>query len=320
MGSLALVASLTGGCAISRKTAVAPAKAVVPLLTATKADLVAKFDRQADAVTSINAGLTMQLTAGAAYTGVIEQYDKVNGFILAQKPSSIRVIGQVPVVGTNIFDMVSDGETFHIFIPSKNQFLVGSTRLEHPSAKPQENIRPQHLIDAIFWQAIPNDTPVLFEEATAADEVAPHYYILTIVQRPGGDVTRNAAAESGNSTAAAPDWEITRKIWFDRSNLNVSQIQTYDPDGKMNSDIHYGAWNTTDPVPYPRQISVHRITEDYQLQIEITKVTMNEPVEASRFVLAQPPNSTLVRVGEESKEPQPLEPKSLESKPAEPKS
>src|SRR5579859_6285024 len=287
MCSLALVAALTGGCAISRKTAVAPAKAVAPLLAATKAELVAKFDRQADAVTSINAGLTMQLTAGAAYTGVIEQYDKVNGFILAQKPSSIRVIGQVPVVGTNIFDMVSDGETFHIFIPSKNQFLMGSARLEHPSAKPQENIRPQHLLDAIFWQPISKEVPVLFEEAR---QQTARYYVLTVAQRA-------SSAQAENANAASPDWEIARKIWFDRANMNVSEIQTYDPDGKMNSDIHYSAWSTTDPVPYPRQISVHRLIEDYQLQIEITKVTMNEPVEASRFVLAQPPGSTLVRVG-----------------------
>ena len=302
MGSLALVAALTGGCAISRRTVVAPAKAVAPFLAATKADLVAKFDRQADAVTSINAGVTMQLTAGAAYTGVIEQYDKVSGFILAQKPSSIRVIGQAPVVGTNIFDMVSDGETFHIFIPSKNQFLVGSARLEHPSAKPQENIRPQHLIDAIFWQPISKDVPVLFEET---NQQTAHFYVLTVAQPHSG-------AEIGNATAASPDWEIARKIWFDRTNLNVAEIQTYDPDGKMNSDIHYSAWNIGDPIPYPREISVHRITEDYQLQIEITKVAMNEPVEASRFVLAQPPGSTMVRVGEES------EPKSLEIKPAGP--
>jgi hypothetical protein len=59
---------------------------------------------------------------------------------------------------------------------------------------------------------------------------------------------------------------------------------------------------------------VHRITEDYDLQIGVTKVTMNEPVEASRFVLAQPATAQLVRVGEDTNEPQPLQPK-----PAEPK-
>ena len=67
----------------------------------------------------------MTLTAGSAYTGVIKQYHEIKGFILAQKPSSIRVIGQAPVVGTNIFDMESDGEMFHIFIPSQNKFLSG---------------------------------------------------------------------------------------------------------------------------------------------------------------------------------------------------
>ena len=304
MGSLALMGALVGGCAISKKTAVAPTKETAPLLTATKADLVAKFDTQADAVTSINATVTMQLTAGAAYTGVIEQYDRVNGFILAQKPSSIRVIGQAPVVGTNIFDMVSDGDTFHIFIPSKNQFLVGSARLEHPSAKPQENIRPQHLLEAIFWQPISKDVPVLFEQA---DQPTAHYYVLTVTHGSGDAQTENAAG-------ASPDWEIARKIWFERATLNVSEIQAYDADGKINSDIHYSAWSATDPKPYPHEISVHRITEDYQLQIDVTKVTMNDPIEPSRFVLTQPPGSTLIRVGEEGAAPQPQEPKTTEPK------
>jgi outer membrane lipoprotein-sorting protein len=303
---------LTAGCAISRRTPVKPTGVLAPLQSATKQDLVAQFDKQADAVTSINASVTMQLTAGAAYTGVIEQYDRVTGFILAQKPSSIRVIGQAPVVGTNIFDMVSDGETFHIFIPSKNQFLVGCAKLERPSAKPQENIRPQHLIDAIFWQTIPKDEPVLFEEAIATTAAAPHFYVLTVAQ--GGTPAAGAA-----STTSAADWELARKIWFDRSDLHVSEIQIYDPNGKVSSDIHYSDWDTTDPIPYPRQISVHRISEDYELQIGITKVTMNEPVETSRFLLEQPASAQLVRVGEDANEPQapqqqPQAPKTQEPK------
>ena len=256
----------------------------------------------------------MQLTAGAAYTGVIEQYDKVNGFILAQKPSSIRVIGQAPVVGTNIFDMVSDGETFQIFIPSKNQFLVGSAHLEHPSAKPQWKISGRSIC---LTRYSGNRFPKKFRcSSKKRTQQTAHYYVLTVAQRAGAE----------NATPASPDWEIARKIWFDRSNLNVSEIQTYDPDGKMNSDIDYSAWSTTDPLPYPHEVSrVHRITEDYQLQIEITKVAMNEPVEASRCVLAQPPGSTLVRVGEDTTqmrplEPKPREPKSLDPRSAEPRS
>jgi hypothetical protein len=36
------------------------------------------------------------------------------------------------------------------------------------------------------------------------------------------------------------------------------------------------------------------------LQIVIKKLTVNEPVGADRFVLAQPPGAELVRVGEEA--------------------
>ena len=89
----------------------------------------------ANSITSLNASVTIQLTAGSSYQGVIQQYHEVNGFILAQKPSDIRVIGQVPIVGKNIFDMESDGKVFHIFIPSKNQFLVGPADLESPFVK-----------------------------------------------------------------------------------------------------------------------------------------------------------------------------------------
>ena len=59
------------------------------------------------------------------------------------------MIGQAPVVAKNIFDMVSDGEEFRIYIPSKNSFLVGPTTLVRPSKKPLENLRPQHIVEAI---------------------------------------------------------------------------------------------------------------------------------------------------------------------------
>src|SRR5487761_2369725 len=94
--AMALSMALLWGCAVTQKTAVKPSGAPVPRLTATKAELLAAFNRQAESVTSLNAAVKLLLTAGSAYTGVIEQYHEISGFILAQKPSSIRVIGQAP--------------------------------------------------------------------------------------------------------------------------------------------------------------------------------------------------------------------------------
>src|SRR6202142_1546623 len=176
------------GCAVRQTIAVKPAQAAVSLKTAAKSDLIGRYNRLADSITSINASVTIQLTSGSSYSGVIEQYHEINGFILAQKPSDIRVIGQVPFVGKNIFDMESDGKVFHIFIPSKNQFLEGPANLERPSSKPIENLRPQHLTDAIFWEPIPAGTPVLFEEQTTTHTPL-SFYVLTVVriQRGNGE-------------------------------------------------------------------------------------------------------------------------------------
>lgn len=285
--SIALIATFAAGCATSQKAAKKPASAPIALLTSNKANLVAQYNQQARNVKSINAAVTMTLIAGSAYNGVIKQYHQVNGFILARQPADIRVIGQVPVVGTNIFDMVSDGETFRIFIPSRNQFITGPARLERPSATPIENLRPQHLTGAIFWTPIPSNAPVLFEEAGDTSDVPARYYILTIV-------------ETANSSASeASEWQIARKIWFDRADLHVSRIQTYDPTGKMLSDIHYSEWDTFGTGRYPRQISVNRPANDYELQIHAVRLTLNEAITDDHFVLQQPPRTQLVRVGDE---------------------
>ena len=44
---------------------------------------------------------------------------------------------------------------------------------------------------------------------------------------------------------------------------------------------------------------------DYQIQIGITKLTVNEPITADRFELKQPEGTELVQVGEDTREPQP---------------
>jgi outer membrane lipoprotein-sorting protein len=290
--SLIVAAALAGGCAVSRKTVVKPSGPPVALQNASKQQLIESYDHQARSITSMDAAVTMVLTAGSAYTGVIEQYHEVSGFILAKKPADVRVIGQVPVVGTDIFDMVSDGETFHIFIPSKNKFIVGSAQLERPSAKPIENLRPQHLTGALFWNAISPDDPVLLEQATQGPS---SFYVLTVIHRVG----------PATETAAEANWEIARKIWFDRASLTVARIETYDSGGQLASDVGYSNWDTFGAERYARDISVNRPASDYDLQIHIVRMTVNVTIAPDRFVLKQPAGTELVRVGEPSSEAQP---------------
>jgi outer membrane lipoprotein-sorting protein len=282
------ITAFSSGCAMRQTTAAPAPQSPVSLKTASKPELIEQYNQLADSITSINASVTIQLTAGSTYSGVIEQYHEVNGFILAQKPSDIRVIGQVPIVGKNIFDMESNGKIFHIFIPSKNQFLEGPADLERPSSKPIENLRPQHLTDAIFWEPIPQEGLVLLEETT---ESPSSFYVLTV------------AREGSNGSPGKPkDWEIARKIWFDRTDLKVLRIDAFESGGKPTATVRYSNWDTFGDVRYPRQILLDRPQNDYQLHLTITKLTANDSIAPERFELSQPSGSDLVRVGEGAEE------------------
>jgi len=251
-------------------------------MEASEEQLLLAYNQQVRAVRSLQATVDLVPSTGSTYSGVIEEYHDVPGFILAQRPATVRVIGQAPVVAKNIFDMVSDGETFRIYIPSKNAFLVGATSLARASKKPIENLRPQHVVDALFWPEIPPNTSVLFEQFDADPN---RYYIVTLLRQADGGKL-----------------EIVRKIWFDRADLRVSRMQLYGAAGRLDSDVTYSDWQPVGAAAqasYPRDVHIWRPQDDYKLEISILKLTVNEEISADRFELAQPAGSELVHVGEE---------------------
>jgi outer membrane lipoprotein-sorting protein len=289
----ATVAAFSCGCggrAIKKTTRVGPeAKAVVR--DASLEELLEKYNEIARGIKSVNATVELRPTAGSKYSGVIEEYHEVKAFLLAERPAEIRMIGQAPVIGKTIFDMTSDGETFRVSIPSKNKFLVGAVAAERVSEKPIENLRPQHLLEALLWPEVRKEESVLFEEFN--DETA-RYYVLTVLR--GGYRT-----------------EILRKIWFDRTDLQASRLQTFGPKGALLSDVHVSDWEALlgdqehpgGGAPnginaFPRAIRLERPHDDYRLDLQITKVTLNEDLPPERFKLEQPAGSELVRVGEAS--------------------
>ena len=274
---LLAAAALAGGCHVTSTRTTVPAAEIRPLLDSTKEELVAKYEELSRSVKTVNAKVTMSPHTGSRYSGVIEDYKEVNGFILAESPNRIRMIGQAPVIGSRIFDMVSDGERFKISIPPKGKFIEGPAKFEHVSKKPLENLRPQHILEAILWPPLEAGSLVLFDEE---EEGAGRYYTLTEVS--GGD---HPAAR--------------RRIWFDRTDLNMTRIEVYEPNGRLASVANYSDWEKTDEgASYPRQIQVERPHDDYRLGLKLTALKLNEPLPAGSFELKQPAGSELVRVGE----------------------
>src|SRR6202790_663572 len=176
---LAFLAMQAAGCITIKRRTEVKKEEIRPQLESSEEKLLASYNQQARVVQSLQATVDLIPSTGTTYSGVIEEYHDVPGFILAQRPGMVRVIGQAPVVAKNIFDMVSDGKEFRIYIPSKNSFLVGSTTLARPSNKPLENLRPNHIVDALFWPEFPSGAKVLFEQF---DYDPGRYYFLTLLR------------------------------------------------------------------------------------------------------------------------------------------
>jgi outer membrane lipoprotein-sorting protein len=281
IGVAALACAVGGaGCHVKTVTKLPPSE-VKPLLDSSRDALLAKYAELGKSVRTVNAKVELAPHTGSRYSGVIEDYKQVNGFVLAASPSHIRMIGQAPVVGSKVFDMVSDGETFRIFIPPKGKFIVGPARFEHASKKPLENLRPQHILDAIFWPPVEQGASVLFTED---DEEAGRYYVLTVETR--GEVP-----------------EATRRIWFDRTDLSLARVDVFEADGRLVSLTRYSGWQAgSDGVNYPREISMDRPHDGYRLDIHIVSLTLNAEIAMDRFQLEQPAGTELVRVGDKDQE------------------
>jgi len=312
---LTTLAAISCGChgaAITGHTQIPVAERPVAK-DATREELLGAYNAIARNTKTLNATVELKPTAGSRYSGVIDEYHEVKAFLLAARPAEIRMIGQAPVIGKTVFDMASDGDTFRVSIPTKNKFLVGSVAGEKNSAKPIENLRPQHLLDALLWPEIRKEEAVTMREFNNEQG---RYYVLTVLR--GGY-----------------QLEVLREIWFDRSNLQVSRIETFGPKGTLLSDVSFADWQPLDnaapasstaaaspppPAPavnaFPRTISVQRPHDDYKLDLQVTKVAVNEEIPADRFKLEQPAGAELVRVGETVDNKPPTENKPpAESKP-----
>lgn len=274
LASLLLLTALAG-CGV-KKVRTVPAAEVLPLESATLPDLLERLTTQASEVHSINALTELEPSTGSAYSGVVEQYHGVRAFVLAQRESAesnageeIRMLGQAPIVHKDIFDMVANDREFRVFLPTKNKFIVGPAGLEHRSKSPIENLRPQHLLQAIFFRAPQPGAAHFLEENQFEGR---RYYGVS-------EVIENAQGKP----------ELARRWWFDRTDLSLVRVQHFGPGGKLQADVQYGDWRTANGVSYPYHIELARPQEDYHLALTIKEVTFNQPIAPEKFQLEPPP-------------------------------
>jgi outer membrane lipoprotein-sorting protein len=268
-----------GGC-LSRSRPVAVDTNLAQLQTATCNDLIERINAQATEIQTLKATVGITASVGGSKLGKVTQYQEIRGYILARKPSSLRMIGILPILQNHVFDMVSSGQEFKLWIPAKNRFIAGNNDVARPSAEPMENLRPQIISDALLLQAVdPQNELAVLEEG----EIDPATRKMSL----RADYTLNIIKQSGR------EWDLSRKLVFDRIDLQPHQQLFYDEHGSIVTDVHYDEYREFNGVFFPTKIEIWRPHEEYAIKLEITKLTINGPIMDDQFTLDLPSGAGL---------------------------
>jgi outer membrane lipoprotein-sorting protein len=279
---LGLAVSPLGGCLL-RSRIVERQVSTSPLKTASQQELVDYIDAQAAKVHSLQATVDIDTSVGGEKRGTVTDYQEIRGYVLIRKPAMLRMIGLLPVVRTRAFDMVSDGKEFKLWIPPKNRFVEGFNDVQTPNPKqPLENVRPQHIYDALLLHSIRSDEIAVMENDTE------------IIKDSKGHSVQQADYALDVIRKGQRGWYLSRKIVFSRTDLLPHRQLAYDDDGNLATNSLYEDYKDYDGVNFPSQIQIRRPKEEYDITIHIVKLELNAPLTDQQFDLEQPPGADVV--------------------------
>jgi outer membrane lipoprotein-sorting protein len=273
------------GC-LFRSHKVEPPITSVQLKTATQQKLIDYINTQAGGIQSMQATVDIDTTVGGVKKGKVTDYQEIRGYVLARKPAMLRMIGLMPIVRNKAFDMVSDGQGFKLWIPPKNRFVMGRNDVEiHNPAQPLENVRPQHIYDALLLRRIDpeneiavmeNDTELVTDAKSR--KVSRADYVIDVIRK--GD----------------HGWALSRKIIFSRTDLLPHRQLLYDAEGNVATNAVYGNYKDDNGIEFPWQIEIARPQEEYDITLNIVKLDLNQALPDDKFILEQPAGAEVVHL------------------------
>jgi outer membrane lipoprotein-sorting protein len=254
------------------------------LMTATAEQLNDRIATLYNAINSFSATVDMTPSVGSVYTGSITEIKDVRAYIRFRKPAEIRITGLYPVIRSTAFDMVSNGMTFRVLLPSKNLFVEGANSAPADSKNKLENLRPEAFLSSMLIR--PNDPeteiPGLVDQ-TDEDDALYILYFLRKNPKPGQD-------------------PIARAVWFDRIDLSIVRQTVYDEMGSLLSDTRYSKWQPYAGVLFPAHVDINRPKDGYGVALDIVGMQMNPSLTDDKFVLNRPDGSQLRLIGESRSE------------------
>ena len=184
------------------------------------------LSRTYDSIQTLSATVDLQASVGGTQKGTVTDYTSFRGFILLRKPEMLRVIGLLPMLRTQAFDLVSDGSTFKLYIPSKTEAIEGKNSLTAKSPNHLLNLRPNMFFDSMLIRQIEPDDEVflttdnnVIQDPKTKKWVEERDYLLWFVRAKVG--TKRAKRDTRVDSRA-------RVIRFSSENLQPIEQVVYD--------------------------------------------------------------------------------------------
>ena len=279
------------GC-LFRSRKVEQSFSTAPLKSATQQELIDYINKQAAQIQSIQATVDIDTSVGGIRKGKVTDYQQIRGYVLARKPAMLRMIGLMPIVRNKAFDMVSDGQSFKLWIPPKNRFVVGRNDVQTKSTKSSlESIRPQQIYDALLIPEVDskNEIAVMENDYEIVTDAKGHR-----VQQPDYEVAVIRKDKGG--------WYLSRKVVFSRIDLLPHRQLIYNENGDLATNIRYDAYKDYNGISFPSQTEIWRPQEEYDITLTTVKLEINPSLTDDKFALAQPTGAEVVNLDH----PQPM--------------
>jgi hypothetical protein len=276
---------LLSGCRFTTRRLPVP-KAPTITQTVPPDELVAQLNHRWEALNSLTAKVDIQASELKTRVGVAKDYTTFGGLILIRKPELLRVYGQLPIIGTRMFDMVGDGKNFALYIPSRSKEYKGSYTLTRKSDSLVENMRPGFFFDAMVVRGLdPDDLyGVVADSETLMDTARKHLftvpeYILNISRRKPG------------TQQLIP----VRVVTFHRDDLMPYEQDIYDSNGNLETHVLYAGYRDFDSTKFPLKITIKRPLEEFQIVLTVDSVKENQTLKDEQFQINNIPEGTQIQ-------------------------
>jgi outer membrane lipoprotein-sorting protein len=241
-------------------------------------------------IKSLNASVLLTASTGGGKEGKVVTYTSFKGYIFVRKPRDLRVIMQLPVLQSRALDMVSNGDTFtlvHATGGHGDVWIQGSNTVTTPSKNGLENLRPPVFFDSLTvpgvteneFVSLTESTRVLQPQSKHGPAIEEPDYELEVLKRGSGNALHTA-----------------RLVHFSRVTLLPFQQDIYDDKGEVVTSATYDKYQDFNGIKFPTEITIKRPLDEYTLKLQVTKLTINQPLENDQFELKVPAGVTVQKM------------------------